>query len=629
MADICGPSGHRHGTGRPGVQSVPAGRLQRAGHGAAVSRSTSATARLQHRLEQPRAERQRRVAAERAGRLRANAARRSGAGDRARRLLDRVQPQRHGGVRQHLRRQSGPDRSTRTATTRWATSSCRASRGRCSSASTGRLGPPPTCTAPGSDRLHSRRRRSIRCSATTANSVNIFDPNIQLLRTRESYSASASSARCRRTWRLKSAMSARRTRAAGRPRTGTRVNIYENGFLDEFKLAQANLQSHIAAGCGAANTRARSPTAVPAPARRRCRSTSRTSTASRARRTPATRRSTRSTNFTNTTFVGRLNPTSRRHGNAARRTICSAARRSGPTWLAAGLPSNFWVVNPLIANANVRDEQRRSRSTTRCRPKCGAGWLAGPPRQRQLHVVAPVRLAARLAPLRSRAAVDRANNVPHSIKLNGFYELPFGRGKRYGSNLNAVVGRLRRRLVGEHDGTHVRADARRSATPARRHDASTSCRASTSSASTRDKIVTMLPDDIILNTRRAYNTSATSAHGLRTARRARGPLHRPASTPGCVRVRPGRLRRADRHLPHGAALHALRPHAQEADPARRSEEPSTSRSTSTTCSTTSTSRRCSTRQQHTLFQTNTHLQDINQSYDPGGRLGQIVVRFNF
>ncbi len=30
------------------------------------------------------------------------------------------------------------------------------------------------------------------------------------------------------------------------------INIIENGFLDEFRLAQQNLQSHIAAGCGQA-----------------------------------------------------------------------------------------------------------------------------------------------------------------------------------------------------------------------------------------------------------------------------------------------------------------------------------------------------------------------------------------
>src|SRR4029453_8356379 len=31
------------------------------------------------------------------------------------------------------------------------------------------------------------------------------------------------------------------------------TNIIENGFLDEFKLAQGNLQAHIAAGCGASS----------------------------------------------------------------------------------------------------------------------------------------------------------------------------------------------------------------------------------------------------------------------------------------------------------------------------------------------------------------------------------------
>ena len=35
----------------------------------------------------------------------------------------------------------------------------------------------------------------------------------------------------------------------------------------------------------------------------------------------------------------------------------------------------------------------------------------------------------------SIACCRRATNVPHSIKLNGFYELPFGRGKRFGTDM--------------------------------------------------------------------------------------------------------------------------------------------------------------------------------------------------
>ena len=48
----------------------------------------------------------------------------------------------------------------------------------------------------------------------------------------------------------------------------------------------------------------------------------------------------------------------------------------------------------------------------------------------------------------------------------------------------------------------------------------------------------MLPEDIILNTRRAYDTSATSTTGYGSLGVPEGRYIRPASSPGCVRVRP-------------------------------------------------------------------------------------------
>ena len=48
----------------------------------------------------------------------------------------------------------------------------------------------------------------------------------------------------------------------------------------------------------------------------------------------------------------------------------------------------------------------------------------------------------------------------------------------------------------------------------------------------------MLPEDIILNTRRAYDTSATSPTGYGSLGVPEGRYIRPASSPGCVRVRP-------------------------------------------------------------------------------------------
>ena len=54
-----------------------------------------------------------------------------------------------------------------------------------------------------------------------------------------------------------------------------------------------------------------------------------------------------------------------------------------------------------------------------------------------------------------------------------------------------------------------------------------------------DLVVRMLPDDIILNTQRAFDTSATSATGYGPLGAPTGRYIRPASQPGCVRVRPG------------------------------------------------------------------------------------------
>ena len=62
---------------------------------------------------------------------------------------------------------------------------------------------------------------------------------------------SASSARSPRTRRSKSATSATATSTPGSPKNWNERNIVENGFIDEFKLAQANLRANLAADRGA------------------------------------------------------------------------------------------------------------------------------------------------------------------------------------------------------------------------------------------------------------------------------------------------------------------------------------------------------------------------------------------
>jgi len=143
-----------------------------------------------------------------------------------------------------------------------------------------------------------------------------------------------------------------------------------------------------------------------------------------------------------------------------------------------------------------------------------------------------------------------------------------------------------------------------------------------------DKTVTMLPDDIILNTRRAYDTSATSANGYGGLGAPEGRYIRPSSTAGCVRIRPGDcgepvsifltaplFTRFDMTLKKQLTLGGRKTFDIQIDVNNLFNNINFTPVFNPNS--------------NTLFQTNAQYMDINQSYDPGGRLGQIVVRFNF
>ena len=139
----------------------------------------------------------------------------------------------------------------------------------------------------------------------------------------------------------------------------------------------------------------------------------------------------------------------------------------------------------------------------------------------------------------------------------------------------------------------------------------------------------MLPDDIILNTQRAFDTSATSATGYGSLGAPKAATSRRRAAPSCVARPAGRLRRAGSDLPHGAALHPLRPDAQEAVPARRQRKTFDIQFDINNLFNNINFTPVFNPNSDTLFQTNALYTDINQSYDPGGRLGQIVRQVQF
>ena len=164
------------------------------------------------------------------------------------------------------------------------------------------------------------------------------------------------------------------------------------------------------------------------------------------------------------------------------------------------------------------------------------------------------------------------DGVPHAFKTTWYYELPVGRGKRFGSDINpwlnglignwefSGTGRLQVRDFRIDDASRLvgmtEDELKNAFTVEKIRDASGSI------------VVWSLPQDIIENTRRAWNTDPTSPTGYSADGVPTGRYIAPASAPGCVAVY-----QSDCGTPHnlyvrGPLLHAVRLQLQEALPVR-------------------------------------------------------------
>ena len=207
--------------------------------------------------------------------------------------------------------------------------------------------------------------------------------------------------------------------------------------------------------------------------------------------------------------------------------------------------------------------------------------------------------------------------------------MPVGRGRRFGSDMHPAAERVAGRLVVSMTG-RVQSGRMLTATrAARRDERGGAAEGIQDPHRPETQIVTMLPQDIIQNTRRAFSTCATSADGYGGARRAERPLHPPASCPGCVRVRPG-----DCGEPGNIFLTA--PLFTRFDMSLKKRIPLGGRVTfdvefavNNVFDKINFVPVFNPGSGATIFQTNSHYTDISQSYDPGGRLGQIIVRLNW
>lgn len=312
------------------------------------------------------------------------------------------------------------------------------------------------------------------------------------------------------------------------------VNILENGFLNEFKLAQANLQANIASGRGATFKYFGAGTGTsPLPIYQAYFSgVSAANAANAALYTSA--------NYSAAAFVNPLakfnpNPFTAAAGLAG--SGAAAAQRSNA--LAAGLPANFFYANPdYLGGANITGNggftrfngiqtELRRRYANGFQFQANYSWGKGYQSSRYSFRVP--RLETQLT--------GGSGDVTHALKANIVVDLPFGRGRRWLSDANRLVdliiggwqismnsrfqsGRLvdfgNVRMVG------FNADDLKKMFKLR-HD--------TSSGTDR---VYMLPDAVIQETIKAFSVSATSATGYGSLGAPSGQYFAPASGPDCI-----------------------------------------------------------------------------------------------
>jgi hypothetical protein len=379
-------------------------------------------------------------------------------------------------------------------------------------------------------------------SNAITNSVNMFDADLQMSYT-QSYTVG---------WQRKLGRdTAFELRYVGSRHRGdwetvniNEININNNGFLSEFRKAQANLQANIAAGRGSTFAYTGAGTS-PLPL-----FLAFLNGQPGAQSSDATKYT--GTNWTNSTFLGFLaamnpNPFGFASTNTTTGFIGSSTFRNNAA--AAGLPVNFFVANPDVigtttgtgafSGANLTTNSGGTHANSvqmEFRKRLNKGFQFN-----TSYTWANAYISQRYGftrPLEDVAQVGQTGNVQHALKGNWLYDLPFGRDQRWGSN----AGGLKDALLGGWSIDGVAriqtgemldfGNVRLVGMTADELGQEINLRVASNGQ------MFILPDDILQNTVKAFNVSATSATGYGALGAPTGRYLAPANGPDCIETAP-------------------------------------------------------------------------------------------
>jgi hypothetical protein len=341
-----------------------------------------------------------------------------------------------------------------------------------------------------------------------------------------------------------------------------------------------------------------------------------------------------SSNFTNSTYVNALainQPSTSTF--ISNMSTNSAAQRANA--IAAGLPSNFFQVNPGVSAANLLTNLGGSTynaATLDVRRRLTKGFMF------DVNYTFAKGMTSVFTSL--RAPLTKAMSpitITHGLKGNWIYELPFGKGKHLLGNAHGALDRIvggwsingtgrvqsgspfsmgNVRLVG------MTRNELQAAVGMRFNDGA--------------KIAYFLPQDIIDNTIRAFNTSATSASGYGSAGAPTGRYIAPASSGNCIEVYAGQC--------GGTSLILYGPHLTRFDISAvkktrinerinvelRGELLNAFNNINFLVGSPNNDTNTATNFSNAAFgQVTQAYNDQSTTYDPGGRLIQFVLRINF
>ena len=316
-------------------------------------------------------------------------------------------------------------------------------------------------------------------------------------------------------------------------------NIIENGFLKEFRLAQANLQANVAAGRGNSFAYFGAGTGTsPLPVYLAYLNGSNAAGDA----TKYTGGSWTDTNFTNPLAIYNPNPYTPAGTNSSTGLDGDATRRANA--VAAGLPRNFFRLNPdVLGGAQVFGNSGYSKYDSfqmDVTKRMSHGFLL-----QGNYVFGNAYDSSRYslrAGRKQTLQTGTVGGVTHAFKGNWVFELPFGQGRRFLNTSNGILNRI----IGgwEMNGLFRMQSGRLLDFGNVRlvgmsvQDVQKAIKlqeyAATGINPTAPVNIYLLPKDILENTVRAFSTSATSLTGYGSLGAPTGRYLAPANGPDCI-----------------------------------------------------------------------------------------------